>query len=115
MRFNTRLTGLAAVLAVAGTVHAQAPQPQSPSSAEKPSVDFATVDRDTNGQLSREESRSIAALEGAFDSLDSNGDHTLSPKEFANWSQAGNPKAVPRDPATAPGGSAGAQHLPQRN
>jgi hypothetical protein len=46
-----------------------------------------------------------------FEMLDLNHDGYLSPKEFQAWTRALKDPAV-RDPATAPSGSAGAQHMP---
>jgi hypothetical protein len=45
--------------------------------------------------------------------LDSNHDGYLSPEEFQAWPRALKTKSTAaRDPATVPGGSAGAQHMP---
>lgn len=104
-----------ALLFAAGIVRGQSPLPTSAARPESPRIDFATVDKDASGQLSREEALAIDELEGAFDSLDKNRDRMISPSEFAAWTHAGNAKAVPRDPATGPRGSAGSQHMPGNN
>lgn len=86
----------------------EAPQTQ----ADTARIDFATVDKDENGRLSKEEARSIAELEGAFQHLDADQDQVISRTEFARWSRAGKTEGSVADPATAPRGSAGSQHMP---
>jgi hypothetical protein len=115
---NTRSTFLPLLLGVAlsTTAVAQTPAPKKPVSADATRIDFTTLDKDANGSLSKEEAVAIADLEARFDQLDADRSTTVSPAEYAAWSRAGKTvNAPPRDPATAPGGSAGAQHLPERN
>ena len=88
------------------------PDKAAPATADAPRIDFATVDKDANGKLSKQEVAVLAELEGVFDTLDTDHDGSVSAVEYSHWSRAGRTAPVPRDPATAPGGSAGAQHMP---
>jgi hypothetical protein len=74
-------------------------------------VAFSTLDANKDGKLSLSEARADPDLEMAFEMLDLNHYGYLSPKEFQAWTRALKDPAV-RDPATAPSGSAGAQHMP---
>ncbi|HTV80511.1 MAG TPA: EF-hand domain-containing protein [Steroidobacteraceae bacterium] len=76
-------------------------------------IAFATLDSNKDGKLSRIEARADPGLYAAFDMLDLNHDGFLSPEEFQAWPRALKTKGteIP-NPATAPGGSAGAQHMP---
>jgi len=94
---------LSCVLSVAGRA-------QTARSELQP-VDFYQVDSNHDGKLSEVEARSVPELHMEFDMLDVNHDGYLSVEEFAAWPRAKRMK--PRDPGTAPGGSSGAQHLPQ--
>lgn len=116
MNFHPRTLVLLGSLTLAGMVHAQTPAvPQEPAPADAPKVDFADVDKDRDGNLTREETLPTADLHASFDLLDVDRNRLLSPTEFAQWNRAGNPlPKIPEDPATAPGGSAGAQHVPVR-
>jgi Ca2+-binding EF-hand superfamily protein len=79
-------------------------------------VAFATLDTNKDGKISRQEALAAPDLYDAFDKLDVNHDGFLSPAEFQAWPRALKPKdPVVRDPSTAPGGSAGAQHMPPEN
>jgi len=98
----------------AGTAGAQAPAAK-PAPVGGAKVDFAAVDKDANGRLSKQEALAVADLDGVFASLDTDHDGSVSPVEFSHWSRAGKANLPPRDPATAPGGSAGAQHMPPPN
>jgi Ca2+-binding EF-hand superfamily protein len=75
-------------------------------------VAFATLDTNKDGKISREEALAAPDLADAFDALDVNHDGFLSPSEFQAWPRALKTGAAKRDPSTAPGGSAGAQHMP---
>lgn len=110
MNAYARTAPLFAALAFAGVVHAQSPKPVPPEDSK---VDFVMVDTDANGSLSKEEARIIADLAAAFERLDADHDKSLSKLEFAQWHRAGKVAGVPRDPATAPSGSAGSQHMPR--
>lgn len=104
-------------LCIAAVALAQDPAAvQEPVDADTPKVDFAEVDLNRDGSISKQEALQTADLQASFDILDVNRDEALSPTEFARWSRAGKvtPK-VPEDPSTAPGGSAGAQHMPDRD
>lgn len=102
-------------LMVAGAAGAQTAAPaQATSQIDTAKIDFVTVDKDRNGSLSKSEAASIADLESAFESLDADHDQAVSRTEFQRWSRAGKPVSAPPDPATAPGGSAGAQHVPDQ-
>lgn len=99
--------------ALVGNATAQtAAQGQKPTTPDLQKVDFAALDIDANGRLLKPEIVSIPMLEASFDKLDSDRDGALSPSEFAQWDRAGKTSLRPRDPATVPGGSAGAQHMP---
>lgn len=76
-------------------------------------VAFATLDTNHDGKISKEEALAAPDLSDAFDRLDLNHDGFLTPAEFHAWPRAAKTKAAePLDPSTAPGGSAGAQHMP---
>jgi hypothetical protein len=77
-------------------------------------IDFAAVDKDTDGNLSREEVQVDPGLATSFAMLDADGNGALSPGEFAQWARAGKAQPIPVDPATAPRGSSGAQHQRDR-
>lgn len=82
---------------------------------DAPKLDFATADEDGDGNISKQEAGKFADLQASFDLLDVDRNQALSPTEFARFSRAGSPAPkVPADPTTAPGGSAGAQHVPDR-
>jgi hypothetical protein len=86
--------------------HAQGARPEL-----KP-VAFATLDTNKDGKISRQEALAAPDLYDAFDALDLNHDGFLSPTEFQAWPRALKaPEAAKPDPSTAPGGSAGAQHM----
>lgn len=116
MSFRSNIATLLVPLVIAGMAFAQAPAvPQEPPPADAPKVDFADVDKNRDGNVSRDEALSPADLQASFDLLDVDRNRQLSPVEFARWNRAGNPQPkIPSDPSTAPGGSAGAQHLPDR-
>ena len=104
-------------LCIAATALAQEPAAvQEPVDADTPKVDFSEVDVNRDGSINKQEALQTADLQASFDLLDANRDEALSPSEFARWSRAGKvaPK-IPEDPSTAPGGSAGAQHMPDRD
>jgi len=96
----------AAGLAIAG-------EEPIPTAAVK--IDFVTVDKDSNGSLSKEEVKAVTDLTGQFDTLDADHDRVLSRAEFQRWHRANTSAEEPRDPTTVPGGSAGAQHMPERD
>ncbi len=73
-------------------------------------LDFNSLDKNHDGKLSRLEAQADPELYMEFDELDVNHDGYLSMNEFQAWPRARKTKAI--DPATAPGGSSGAQHLP---
>lgn len=115
MAIRTRTRAL--LLSVVATSIVQAQQvPQEPPPADAPKVDFAKVDEDRDGNISRQEAIPVADLHASFDVLDVDRNQALSPTEFARFSRAGSSAPrIPEDPTTAPGGgSAGAQHLPDR-
>lgn len=102
-----------AVTLCAGTV-CLAQQPTAPKTqADTARIDFLTVDKDENGSLSKQEAGVIAELETAFDQLDANKDDAVSASEFSRWNRAAKVPGKTPDPATAPRGSAGAQHMPE--
>lgn len=93
------------------------PATTAPADAASPSPAaqlFAKLDGDQDGRISRVEGRSNASLQGAFDRLDANRDGFLTTTEFALWEEAGKPgTGTTPDPALAPSGSNGAQHMPK--
>ncbi len=86
---------------------------EQPISTESVKIDFVTLDKDSSGSLSKEEVKAVSDLTGQFDTLDADHDRALSRSEFTRWNRANAGKAEPRDPTTVPGGSAGAQHMPE--
>ncbi|MDQ2640242.1 MAG: hypothetical protein M3Y79_06655 [Pseudomonadota bacterium] len=88
---------------------------EEPTATEAVKIDFVTVDKDSNGSLSKEEVKAVTDLTGQFDTLDADHDRGLSRAEFQRWHRANTSTAEPRDPTTVPGGSAGAQHMPERD
>lgn len=89
------------------------PAKSAPAKPEVPGIDFAVVDKNGDRSVSREEALLFPELASAFEMLDADRNETISPTEFSRWSRAGIVAgARPADPATAPGGSAGAQHMP---
>lgn len=84
---------------------------QAPHSELKP-IAFATLDTNKDGRISLVEARADPSLYEAFAMLDVNHDGYLSPAEFQAWPRALKTKSAVPDPATSPGGSAGAQHMP---
>jgi Ca2+-binding EF-hand superfamily protein len=102
------------VFVTVGLVQAQTPQ-ANPATPEVAKVDFAALDKDANGKLTKQEVQPVADLEGVFDSLDTDHNGSISSVEFSRWSRAGKATPTPRDPTTAPSGSAGAQHMPKRD
>lgn len=115
MNRHYRAIALSLPFIAGGFVHAQQTVPQEPAPADAPKVDFADIDENRDGNLSRQEALPTADLHASFDLLDVDRNQALSPTEFAQWNRAGSaqPK-IPSDKSTAPGGSAGAQHLPER-
>jgi Ca2+-binding EF-hand superfamily protein len=84
---------------------------QAARSELKP-IAFSTLDTNKDGKISLEEARADPGLYEDFAMLDVNHDGYLSPAEFQAWPRALKTQAAVPDPATAPGGSAGAQHMP---
>ena len=81
--------------------------------ADKPElrpIDFNKLDTNHDGKLSQQEARADPDLYMEFNALDVSHDGYLSLQEFEAWPRAKKAKAP--NPATAPGGSAGAQHMP---
>ncbi len=113
MNTSARAASLLLALMIATIGHAQSPPAKpKPAATVAPRIDFVTLDKDANSMLSREEAKMIADLDGAFAQLDSDHDASISPAEFSRWSRAGKVGGARPDPATAPSGSAGAQHMP---
>lgn len=76
-------------------------------------IGFQSVDSNHDGKVSLQEARAIADLSAEFRNLDTDQDSMLTPVEFGLWSRAADVRdALPSSPATGPGGSAGAQHMP---
>jgi hypothetical protein len=110
---TSRQASVLIALCAASLCFAQTPAPPpAKSHADTAKIDFVTVDKDESGSITKEETKVIADLDAAFDQLDANQDRSVSPAEFSRWSRAGKTTAEPPDPATAPRGSAGSQHMP---
>jgi Ca2+-binding EF-hand superfamily protein len=74
---------------------------------------FSSLDTNKDGKISLSEARADPGLYEAFAMLDVNHDGYLTPAEFQAWPRALKTKDTEgHDPATAPSGSAGAQHMP---
>ncbi len=78
------------------------------AAAPAASSEFGKLDRNSDGKITLAEAKAKAELEVRFEQLDRNHDGLLTPEEFGQNGQV----APPADPATVPGGSAGAQHMP---
>jgi hypothetical protein len=77
-------------------------------------IGFQSVDANHDGKVSVQEAKSVADLSAEFLTLDADQDSLLTPLEYARWSRAADVSdALPSSPATGPGGSAGAQHMPE--
>jgi hypothetical protein len=115
MNTKARWVALVAALFLVGVGNAGEPaKAQKPVDAEPRGIDFVALDKDADGSLSKTEM--LAALDEVFAQLDGNRDEALTPAEYSRWNQAGKTSvATPVDPATAPSGSAGAQHMPNRD
>jgi hypothetical protein len=115
MTINKRLGTVVLMLAFcsAWAQHLSAGHP-APKVPDGPTLDFVKADKNGDGTISKEEALTVPDLTSAFEMLDSDADALLSPAEFARWDRAGKVEAPrPRDPATAPSGSAGSQHMPK--
>lgn len=88
---------------------------EEPTSTQAVKIDFVTVDKDSSGSLSRDEVKAVTGLTEQFDTLDADHDRALSRAEFLRWERANTSGEQSRDPTTVPGGSAGAQHMPERD
>lgn len=108
MRITKRIVPIALALTIAGLVSIQAP-----AGGATPNIDFLDVDANKDGKVTPAEAEYIDDLRTSFGALDANHDQALTPTEFSHWSRAG--KTLPVDPSTAPGGSAGSQHMPKSN
>jgi Ca2+-binding EF-hand superfamily protein len=76
-------------------------------------IAFSTLDTNKDGKISLSEARADPGLYEAFAMLDVNHDGYLTPAEFQAWPRAlKTTSPAVHDPATAPSGSAGAQHMP---
>jgi hypothetical protein len=106
MKMAVSLIFLSLTCAAGGPLFAQAVR------SELKPVAFAKLDTNKDGKLSLTETRADPGLYEQFAMLDVNHDGFLTPAEFEAWPRALKSKDVVRDPATAPGGSAGAQHMP---
>lgn len=80
--------------------------------ADATAIDFSTVDKDSSRTITIEEAAAVTELHDVFNELDEDRNLFLTPNEFAAWPRAGKVDS-PKDPTTVPGGSAGAQHVPE--
>jgi hypothetical protein len=108
MNIRAHVGILALAVALTGNAWAQTPS----TAAATPTNLFATLDKNKDGKLSNQEVKGNPELYTQFDALDKNQDGFLTAPEFAVWTPPGK---APVDPSTAPGGSAGAQHMPAPN
>jgi hypothetical protein len=116
MKLYVAIGSAAAALLAFGAVNAQSP-------ANKAPVAFTSVDANSDGHISKDEVRFMDDLSGSFAKLDINSDNQLSSSEYGKWDRAAkvadpmpsSPQTRSPDPATAPAGSAGAQHQPDPN
>jgi Ca2+-binding EF-hand superfamily protein len=107
MKMALSLTCSVLACAACGMLLAQGARPEL-----KP-IAFATLDTNKDGRISSKEAHADPELYADFDMLDVNHDGYLSPEEFKAWPRALKTKdSSAPDPATAPSGSAGAQHMP---
>jgi hypothetical protein len=107
-----RIFGRLAAFALIGS--SSALWAQGTQSELKP-ITFNTVDSNKDGKISLTEARVDPELYAEFSMLDVNQDGFLTPAEFAAWPRAAKSKdTAARDPTTGPGGSAGAQHMPEQ-
>src|SRR5690606_13251680 len=84
-----RILSLLLSLGLAGLVYGQAQTvPQEPAPADAPKLDFADVDKNGDGNLTRDEALPVADLHASFDLLDVDRNQMLSPTEFAQWNRA---------------------------
>jgi hypothetical protein len=112
MKVYVAIGSAAVALLAFGAVNAQSPASKAP-------VAFTSVDANADGHISKDEVRYMDDLSGSFAKLDINSDNQLSSSEFGKWDRAAKGATMPPqgspDPATAPSGSAGAQHQPDPN
>jgi Ca2+-binding EF-hand superfamily protein len=107
MKIALSLTGTLLACSACGMLLAQGVH------SELKPVAFSTLDANKDGRISLSEAHADPELYADFDMLDVNHDGYLSPEEFKAWPRAMKTKASSApDPATAPSGSAGAQHMP---
>ncbi|MEO8308573.1 MAG: hypothetical protein ABI616_11115 [Pseudomonadota bacterium] len=104
MKITRSIPAIALAVAIAGLVSMQAP------AAGAANIDFLDVDANKDGKVTPAEVEYIDDLRSSFEALDVNHDQVLNVTEYSHWKRAG--KVAPVDPATLPGGSAGAQHMP---
>jgi hypothetical protein len=110
MKMGMPVTCLLLASAACGMVFAQG------AGSELKPIAFSTLDTNKDGKLSLGEARADPDLYMSFEMLDLNHDGFLTPLEFQAWPRALKPKpGTAPDPATAPSGSAGAQHMPPTN
>jgi hypothetical protein len=112
---KTPLYAALAAMVASSLVYAQTPAEKAAPAQNAPKIDFSTLDKDVDGKLSKEEALAVVELDASFDRLDTDRDGSVSPTEFSHWNRAGKAMPLPHDPATAPSGSAGAQHMPSPN
>jgi Ca2+-binding EF-hand superfamily protein len=106
-----RMTGWISGLALAGLVSSV--WAQGTQSELKP-IAFSAMDANKDGKVSLTEARADPELYAEFSMLDTNQDGFLTPAEFSAWPRAVKTSDIAaRDPTTGPGGSAGAQHMPE--
>jgi hypothetical protein len=111
IRQGALVLGLAAGALWPPQLLAGSPAPKVP---DGPTVDYVKADKNGDGNISKPEALLVPDLTSAFEMLDSDRDELISPVEFSRWSRAGKVEAPrPADPPTAPGGSAGSQHMPK--
>jgi hypothetical protein len=75
--------------------------PAIPSAGASASVEFKTIDSNSDGRVSSAEAQANMDLRSAFSTLDADRDSYLSQSEYAKWNKATKPAtpAVPASPS----------------
>jgi Ca2+-binding EF-hand superfamily protein len=110
------IVGTFALTLAAGFVSAQnaatPATPAIPSQGASASVDFKSIDTNSDGKLSSAEVQSNMELRSAFATLDADRDTYLSQSEYAKWNKDSKP-ATPAVPATPSPSSSSPEMKPQ--
>jgi EF hand len=103
-----QIMNVKAIIATAAVAILAAGAASAQNMPSKSTTDFAAVDANKDGHISKDEVRSRVALSGAFSKLDTNSDNMLSEVEFDKYagdrSESPSTGSVP-ETSTAPAGS----------